>query len=357
MAIDRDTIINALRFVIDPTTGLDLVSLNAVQSVEVAGRDVAVSIALGYPAAGIQQALVEAVKTELKALPAVDQAAVRVVWDVPAAQSTQKAPVLESVKNIIAVASGKGGVGKSTITCNLAAISAHQGLRTLVVDLDPQGNTTQYLLGKASDHVETTLADFFDQTLNFKLNPKGTADFVQSTPFPLLNVMPSHAELGELQGKLESRYKIFKLRDALDELEDDYDVVYIDTPPALNFFTRSALIAAQRCLIPFDCDEFSRRALYALLENVDEIKSDHNRHLEIEGIVVNQFQPRASLPQKVVQELIDEGLPVVQPYLSASVKIKESHEQAKPMIHLDPKHKLAQEFVALHDSLARKYGT
>lgn len=247
----------------------------------------------------------------------------------------------------------KGGVGKSTITCNLAAISAHQGMRTLVVDLDPQGNTTQYLLGKGADQLEITVADFFDQTLNFKLNPKRTEDFVLATPFENLHVMPSDPGLEELQGKLESRYKIFKLRDALDELADDYDVVYIDTPPALNFFTRSALIAAERCLIPFDCDEFSRRALYALLQNVEEIKADHNRHLTVEGIVVNQFQARAGLPQKVVQELVEEGLPVIQPYLSASVRIKESHEQAKPMIHLDPKHKLAQEFVALHQTLSQ----
>ena len=250
----------------------------------------------------------------------------------------------------------KGGVGKSTITCNLAAISAQQGKRTLVVDLDPQGNSTQYLLGAAGDEVQATLADFFDQTLNFKLNPRATADFVVATPFDNLYVMPSHPLLEELQGKLESRYKIYKLRDALNELAGDSDCVFIDTPPALNFFTRSALIAADACLIPFDCDEFSRKALYSLLENVEEIKSDHNRDLRVEGIVVNQFQPRANLPQKVVQELIDEGLPVLQPYLSASVKIKESHEQAKPMIHLDPKHKLSQEFVALYNTLARTFG-
>ena len=250
----------------------------------------------------------------------------------------------------------KGGVGKSTITCNLAAISAQQGKRTLVVDLDPQGNSTQYLLGAAGDEVQSTLADFFDQTLNFKLNPRATADFVVATPFDQLYVMPSHPLLEELQGKLESRYKIYKLRDALNELAGDFDCVFIDTPPALNFFTRSALIAADACLIPFDCDEFSRKALYSLLENVEEIKSDHNRDLRVEGIVVNQFQPRANLPQKVVQELIDEGLPVLQPYLSASVKIKESHEQAKPMIHLDPKHKLSQEFVALYNTLARTFG-
>ena len=250
----------------------------------------------------------------------------------------------------------KGGVGKSTITCNLAAISAQQGKRTLVVDLDPQGNSTQYLLGAAGDEVQSTLADFFDQTLNFKLNPRATADFVVATPFDNLYVMPSHPLLEELQGKLESRYKTYKLRDALNELAGDFDCVFIDTPPALNFFTRSALIAADACLIPFDCDEFSRKALYSLLQNVEEIKSDHNRDLRVEGIVVNQYQPRANLPQKVVQELIDEGLPVLQPYLSASVKIKESHEQAKPMIHLDPKHKLSQEFVALYNTLARTFG-
>ncbi|NMG32996.1 AAA family ATPase [Azoarcus sp. TTM-91] len=251
----------------------------------------------------------------------------------------------------------KGGVGKSTITCNLAAISAHRGKRTLVVDLDPQGNSTQYLLGNADTDQALTLAGFFDQTLNFKLNPKGTEEFIVASPYEGLHVMPSHPLLEELQSKLESRYKIYKLRDALQELAEDYDEVYIDTPPALNFYTRSALIAADACLIPFDCDDFSRRALYSLLENVEEIKADHNRHLEVEGIVVNQFQPRASLPQKVVQELIDEGLPVLSPYLSASVKIKESHEQARPMIHLDARHKLAQEFVALHDTLAARYGT
>ena len=251
----------------------------------------------------------------------------------------------------------KGGVGKSTITCNLAAISAHQGMRTLVVDLDPQGNSTQYLLGQSGDAFDATLADFFDQTLNFKLNPKKTGEFIIGSPFEGLDVMPSHPALEDLQSKLESRYKIYKLRDALDELADDYDLVYIDTPPALNFYTRSALIAADSCLIPFDCDEFSRRALYSLLANVEEIKADHNRDLAVEGIVVNQYQARAALPQKVVQELIDEGLPVLTPYLSASVKIKESHEQSRPIIHLDPKHKLTLEFVALHDALARKYGT
>lgn len=245
----------------------------------------------------------------------------------------------------------KGGVGKSTITCNLAAIGASLGQRTLVIDLDPQGNSTRYLLGEDAEAIESGAADFFDQTLSFSVRPKSAADHIVETPFEHLHLLPSQPALEELHGKLESRYKIYKLRDALAALDGEYDQVWIDTPPALNFYTRSALIAAEGCLIPFDCDDFSRRALYSLLENVQEIQADHNPGLKVEGIVVNQFQPRANLPQRTVQELVDEGLPVLQPYLGASVKVKESHERALPMIHLDPRHKLTQEFVALHAAL------
>jgi chromosome partitioning protein len=245
----------------------------------------------------------------------------------------------------------KGGVGKSTITCNLAAISAAQGLRTLVIDLDSQGNSTRYLMGPTMPEDLPHVADFFDQSLKFTVRDKPASDYISASPWANLDVLPSSPQLDELHSKLESRHKIYKLRDALAQLHADYDQIYIDTPPALNFYTRSALIAAEGCLIPFDCDDFSRRALYTLLENVQEIRADHNPDLVVEGIVVNQFQPRANLPQRLVQELIDEGLPVLQPYLGTSVKIRESHEQSKPMIFLDAGHKLTQEFVALHDAL------
>ena len=252
---------------------------------------------------------------------------------------------------IFCIANQKGGVGKTTTCVNLAAGLATAGQRVLLIDLDPQGNSTHYLLGDAAEKAEDTLAGLFEQSLNFKFNPKKTAEFVHATPYAGLSIMPSHPDLGDLQGKLESRYKIFKLREALDELEDDFDAVFIDTPPALNFYTRSALMGASGCLIPFDCDDFSRQALYTLLANVQEIRADHNPDLQVKGIVVNQFQARASLPRRLVQELIDEGLPVLQPYLPSSVKVRESHQQSLPMVHLEPRHKLTLALLALHEAL------
>ena len=251
----------------------------------------------------------------------------------------------------VVVFNQKGGVGKSTITCNLAAISASQGMRTLVIDLDPQGNSTSYLLGATAQEDQPTVAGFFEHSLSYSFRTVTPTDFVVNTPFENLDVMPSSPALNELQVKLESRQKIYKLREALQQLAATYDRIYIDTAPALNFYTRAALIGATGCLIPFDCDSFSRQALYALLESVQEIRADHNPELQVDGIVVNQFQARANLPQRMVAELIDEGLPVLQPYLPSSVRIRESHELATPMIYLDPNHKITLALVELHDGL------
>jgi chromosome partitioning protein len=154
-----------------------------------------------------------------------------------------------------------------------------------------------------------------------------------------------------MEKELESRYKIYKLRDALAKLEDEYDRVYIDTPPNFNFYSKSALIGADRVLIPFDCDSFARQSLYALMDNIAELQEDHNPELEIEGIVINQFNSQARLPGELVAELEEEGYPVLSTFLNTSVKMKESHREHRPLVDLAPSHKLTAQYLALHGEL------
>jgi chromosome partitioning protein len=270
----------------------------------------------------------------------------------------------------------KGGVGKSSITVNLAAISAYQGLKTLVIDLDPQANSSQYLLGDDATYsvdkpaLEPNIENYFEEVLGatqskagllgnaigslLKNRSKGLESYVHQTPFKQLDVIPASPSLGALAHALEAKHKIYKLRDALKLLEGKYDRLYIDTPPAFNFFTLSALIAADRVLIPFDCDVFSKRALQSLIENVIETQDDHNDQLEIEGIVVNQYQAQAKLPREVVQQLKDEGLPVLENMLPPSVLMKESHHQNQPLIYLAKDHKLTQAYLSLFNEIEQK---
>ncbi len=263
----------------------------------------------------------------------------------------------------------KGGVGKTTITCNLAAMSAVAGKKTLVIDLDPQANATQYLLNeKYNDVPESgrTIMDFFKASLDsgsaFGFNPffqhlnnsdSKPDSFIHETVFDNLYIIPSHPDLHEIETQLVNKHKIYKLKEMLESFSD-FDAVYIDTPPAMNFFSLSALIAASHCLIPFDCDTFSKDAIFDVGQHIGDIQNDHNSDLVIEGVVVNQFMSRANHPKQIVDGLVDEGVPILSTKLSSSVKIRESHHSSMPLVFLSPEHKLTQEFQTLYDEITNE---
>lgn len=262
----------------------------------------------------------------------------------------------------------KGGVGKTTITCNLAAVSASSGQKTLVIDLDPQANASQYLMNDRYNEIKNegpTILDFYRASLDggsiFVFNPF----FSQSTPgpdpesliyetkFDNLYLMPSHPDLADIETQLANKHKIYKLKEMIGKFTD-FEAIFIDTPPAMNFFSQSALIAASRCLIPFDCDAFSKDAIFDVGKHIGDIRSDHNHDLAVEGIIVNQYMARANYPKKVVNDLRKDGLPILTTKISSSIKIRESHHESIPMIYLSPNHKVTQEYQALHNEISNK---
>ena len=247
----------------------------------------------------------------------------------------------------------KGGVGKTSITCNLAAAFARAGRRTLVIDLDAQANASQYLLGPKLKDVPHTVADFFEASLSFKLFADSLAEALVRTEFDNLFLIPAGRALAELQPKLEARYKVFKLRDAVAKLVDEHriDDVFFDTPPARNFYSMSALMAADRVLVPFDCDAFSADALEQVMEVIEEVRADHAPELCAEGVVINHFQPQAKLPEQAADDLKARGYHLLTPYLSTSIVMRESHGAHAPLAFYRPKHKLTDEFRELAAAL------
>ena len=243
----------------------------------------------------------------------------------------------------------KGGVGKTTIAVNLAAESALRGNRTLLVDSDPQANATSYLLGHDAVPART-IAHFYESCLGINLFRQSLSEYVTSaTGVENLHLVAGERALEELRTKLENKYKIFKLRDGLKN--STYEEIWFDPPPANDFFSLSCLAAAQELILPIDCDAFSLRAAEDVMHTFEEVKADLNPGLRLVGALVNQFQKSTNHAQLMVDALGKLGIPVLVPYLPQSVRVRESHSAATPLVIHDPRHPVSRAFGAIYDNL------
>lgn len=230
---------------------------------------------------------------------------------------------------IIAVANQKGGVGKTTTAVNLAASLAYAGFKTLLIDLDPQGNASSGL--GIDRHSSSTIYDVL-------IGRKELQDCIQGTALEMLSVIPANPNLIGAEVELIhaiSREK--KLKAALKKIPQDYRFVVFDCPPSLGLLTINALTASHSILIPTQCEYYAMEGLGQLLNTYQIVREDLNQELEIEGVLLTMFDPRNKLTHEVVKEM-KEHFPekLFDARIPRNVKLSESPSFGKPVILYEP---------------------
>lgn len=246
---------------------------------------------------------------------------------------------------VIAIANQKGGVGKTTTAVNLSACLAHKGEKTIIIDIDPQGNTTS---GFGIDKTNIEYSSY-DVVINEAELSKTLIDTVVEN----LQICPSNIQLAGAEVELVTAIsRETRLKEAISVLKDEYDFILIDCPPSLGLLTLNALTAADTILVPIQCEYYALEGLSQLMNTVKLVQKHLNPDLAVEGVVLTMFDPRTNLSIQVVEEVKKYFKnKVYRAIIPRNVRLSEAPSYGLPIIKYDIRSKGAESYLELADEV------
>jgi len=268
----------------------------------------------------------------------------------PSATVDGTAPPIAPIARIVAIANQKGGVGKSTTTINLGASLAFQGERVLLVDLDPQGNTSS---GLGIDRSTIELS-----TYEVLIDDVAIDDAIEATSVRDLFILPATIELAGAEIELVSMFsRESRLASALKTIATDYSFVLVDCPPSLGLLTVNGLAAAHEVMIPIQCEYYALEGVSQLVRNIQLVKQNLNPQLEVEGVVLTMFDGRTTLSSDVVAQVRDHfGETTYRTVIPRTVRLSEAPSYGEPIEAFDPMSRGAIAYRELAREFRRRHG-